>query len=114
MQKINKLQQTHNFTVVETKEFPSWTAFISWKEEEESNTYSCFVKPKGETEGCNENTGKNLHYNTYIYSNSLLQEQTVQLLLFVAEMAKRRTTVVKVRQERRENMLRLGRLNHTV
>ena len=48
-------------TVVETKEFPSWTAFISWKEEEESNTHTCFVKPKGESEGSNEHTG---HKNT--------------------------------------------------
>ena len=46
-------------TVVETKEFPNWTAFISWKEEEESHTYTCFVKPKGECESSNEHTGQN-------------------------------------------------------
>ena len=49
-------------TVVENKEFPSWTAFISWKEEEESNTHTCFVKPKGESEGSNEHSGHNTHY----------------------------------------------------
>jgi len=42
---------------VETKEFPSWAAFMSWKEEEESNSYSCFVQPKGETETETKGTG---------------------------------------------------------
>jgi hypothetical protein len=40
-----------------SKEFPSWTAFISWKEEEESSSHSYFVQPKGETETCDENAG---------------------------------------------------------
>ena len=48
-------------TVVETKGFSSWTTFMSWKEEE-LNTQTCFVKPKGESEGSNEYTDYNMSY----------------------------------------------------
>ena len=47
-------------TVVETKEFSSWIAVISWKEE--SNTHTCFVQPKGESEVSNKHTGHNMSY----------------------------------------------------
>lgn len=33
---------------VQTKEFPSWVAFSTWKEEEEARTYTCYVQAKGE------------------------------------------------------------------
>ena len=48
-----------------TKEFPSWTEFISWKEEEESSSHSYFVQPKGEKETFNENAGISLPRNNY-------------------------------------------------
>ena len=60
----NKIYYTW-FAVVETKKFTSWTAFISWKEEEELNTHTCFVKPKGESEGSNEHTGRNMYYSSH-------------------------------------------------
>ena len=50
-----------HITVVETKEFASWTAFISWKEEEESNTHTHLVKPKKESGGSNDHTGHNMY-----------------------------------------------------
>lgn len=39
-------------TVNVHKEFPDWTAFERWKEEEETSTFTSFVQPKGETTGC--------------------------------------------------------------
>ena len=36
------------YTEVDIKSFPNWIAFLSWKEEEEKLTYTCFVKPNGE------------------------------------------------------------------
>ena len=50
----------YNYTVtiaMVTKEYPSWTEFISWKEEEESSSHSYFVQPIGEKETFNENAG---------------------------------------------------------
>ena len=37
--------------VVQTKEFPSWVSFNSWREEEEAITHSFFVQSCGETMG---------------------------------------------------------------
>ena len=37
--------------------------FLSWKEEEETSTYSCYVQPKGEVENLEatkENSGNNI------------------------------------------------------
>ena len=45
---------THNSIDIQTKEFPSWVAFLAWKEEEEALTFSCFVQPKGEVTGSEE------------------------------------------------------------
>ena len=47
---------THNSIdiIIQTKEFPSWVAFLAWKEEEEALTFSCFVQPKGEVTGSEE------------------------------------------------------------
>ena len=42
---------------VEKKEFPGWLDFQSWKEEEEAQTYSCFVQANGEVTGSEEKTG---------------------------------------------------------
>ena len=39
------------YTDVQTKEFTSWVSFLSWKEEEESQTYACFVQINGEVLG---------------------------------------------------------------
>ena len=36
------------YTEVDIKSFPNWISFLSWKEEEEKLTYTCFVKPNGE------------------------------------------------------------------
>ena len=36
------------YTEVDIKSFPNWIAFLSWKEEEEKLTYTCFVKPNDE------------------------------------------------------------------
>ena len=41
---------THDCTCTvgtETKQFPSWEAFMTWKEAKEESTYTCFVQPKG-------------------------------------------------------------------
>jgi len=51
---------------VETKEFSSMLEFLSWKEEEETNSYTCFVQLKGEVEkleGTENSTGKNMMHD---------------------------------------------------
>jgi len=40
--------------------------FLSWKEEEETNSYTCFVQPKGEVEkpeGTENSAGKNMMHD---------------------------------------------------
>ena len=43
---------THS-TGTEKKEFPSWEAFLSWKQCEEDTSHTCFIQPKGEVK-CND------------------------------------------------------------
>jgi len=52
-------------TVNVHKEFPDWKAFERWKEEEETSTFTSFVQPKGETNGC-ENGNVCVSYQDFI------------------------------------------------
>ena len=108
----------YNYTVtiaMVTKEFPSWTEFISWKEEEESSSHSYFVQPKGEKETFNENAGiselPRYNYHACIIlrncdipvvskhatktNHNYLQEQHVLSFMSVADMAKENITMVR-------------------
>ena len=49
---------TYTCTVgTDTKQFPSWEAFMSWKDAEEESTYTCFVQPKGGVSSKSEDLG---------------------------------------------------------
>ena len=51
--------------VTDNLEFPDWSAFLQWKEREETETFTCYAKPNGNKEGKNE--GKMLHkYSVHV------------------------------------------------
>ena len=64
---------THDCTCIvgtETKQFPSWEAFMTWKEAEEESTYTCFVQPKGGVSCKSEDLGAKksfLYYKLSFY-----------------------------------------------
>ena len=64
----NNYEQRSYNTEVEFKKFPSWVAFVSWKEEEERSTYSCFVKPTGEVVSGETHDGMYLQC-IYVHNN---------------------------------------------
>ena len=45
------------YTDTETRNFPSWEAFLSWKEAEEESTYTYYVQPKGASMSTTEESG---------------------------------------------------------
>ena len=51
-------------TGTEKKEFPSWEAFLSWKQSEEALSHTCFVQPKGEAKCNSKELGSCYTYNT--------------------------------------------------
>ena len=58
---------------------------MSWKEEEESNSYSCFVQPKGETESFKESKGTGTHEMFWIafYLITSLQPSLLQMYMSI-------------------------------
>jgi hypothetical protein len=50
---ITHLKTNHEIQVLcETKDFGTWTEFLSWKEAEEAQNYCHFVKPTGVKSRC--------------------------------------------------------------
>lgn len=85
-------------------EFPDWNSFLQWKEKEESDTFTCYVKPNGSKE--NKDEGIMLIFLT------LLIQKTLQMLkqqssTRVAGMEKRRKTIYQGKALRPE-----GNMNH--
>ena len=107
----NKEDKCISTQVAETKEFHNWKEFISWKEEEESNTYACFVQPKGETENI-QNAGKNNIADTCILSMlyHCMQKIHVKLCMFAVEIARKSHTGVTKTNKTRKPV----KLEHTV
>jgi hypothetical protein len=49
-----KLRYPFIQSVIDNLKFPDWSAFLQWKEREETETFTCYTKPNGNKESKEE------------------------------------------------------------
>ena len=93
-------------TGIETKHFPSWEAFMTWKEAEEESSFTYFVQPNGGKTKNSNSSGTYMYLHVHVYDLVILTSQYARACYMCAVVMENNVrTCSHERQVKREIIL---------